>query len=108
METNNILNKSAEQMKSTLKLTSDLAMKLDFSDLIDRQLYDWEDMFHAIVVLLHVVWNLSNAMCVKKWISEEEADRMASEFCKELKSMLERDTWINIDMLMKRIRPLDE
>ena len=90
-------------IKSNIDILQRLVLQLDISETIDKQEYNWEDLFNALTIFNHVMGNISASHHLKKWLNIEQVSIIAEEILKNLKQTVELATWIDTHILAKRL-----
>lgn len=98
-EKNNLIS----LIKKGIDLQSRTALEVDASGSIDKQEYNWEDLFNALTILMHIAGNITTSRSIRKWLNKEQAGMIATEFGKNIKQSIELATWIDTHMLAKRL-----
>lgn len=90
-------------IKYRLSDISYLAVDLDASELINKQEYLSEDLLNATQIFSHILWNISTAYFIRKWMNEEQLWVLATEMWESLKQTIYLNTGIDIPSLCKRL-----
>ncbi len=83
-------------IKSIIETQSLIALKIDDSNLIDKQVYDKNDLFRVSLLFMHIMWNISASYHLWKWCTVEQAWILAGELWKSLRQTIELHTWIDM------------
>jgi len=93
----------AENLKSAMDTQSRIAIHIDASEKIDKQIYSSEDLLNSLQIFMHVLWNVSIWYWIRKWFTEEQMGQLATEMWLSLKQTVELFTWIDIPSLVSKL-----
>lgn len=90
-------------IKNTIDTHSRLALELDANQVIDSQEYDWEDLFNALNIFMHITSNISTSHYIRKWFTLDQMKKLSAELWENIRQTVLLGTWIDTHKLAERL-----
>lgn len=85
-----------EFIKDKINKISNITLQLDASNMIDKQIYDKQDVENITLIFVHILWNVYSGQNIKHIDDVEKISNWAIEMWNELYDFVLRYTWIDL------------
>ena len=88
------MREQQDVIKEKLNSLANDALSFDAEGVIDRQLYNEEDLMDATLIFMHIIGNIGASYCLEKY-GLDKWMKISEEFGENIQQSIELFTWID-------------